>query len=36
LLVVAYGTFTVADAYTKAESDALLQSLTIADIMDSY
>jgi hypothetical protein len=26
LLVVAYGTFTVANAYTKAESDALLSS----------
>jgi hypothetical protein len=36
LLVVAYGTFNVANVYTKTESDALLQSLAITDIMGSY
>jgi hypothetical protein len=36
LNVVAFGTFNVGDAYTEAESNALLQSLTIADIMDIY
>ena len=36
LLVVAYGTFLTVDAYTIAQTDALLQNLTIADIMDQF
>jgi hypothetical protein len=36
LNVVAFGTFNVGDAYTQAQSNVLLQSLTIADIMDIY
>jgi hypothetical protein len=36
LNVVAYGAFNVADTYTIAQTDALLQSSTIADIMDIY
>ena len=36
LLIVAYGTFNVANTYTQAQTDALLQSSTIADIMDIY
>jgi hypothetical protein len=34
--VVAYGAFNVANTYTQAQTDALLQSSTIADIMDIY
>jgi hypothetical protein len=36
LNVVAYGAFNVADTYTIAQTDALVQSSTIADIMDIY
>jgi hypothetical protein len=36
LVVVAYGTFLTANTYTIAQTDALLQSSTIADIMDQY
>jgi hypothetical protein len=34
--IVAYGAFNVANTYTIAQTDALLQSSTIADIMDIY
>ena len=34
--VIAYGAFNVANTYTIAQVDALLQSSTIADIMDQY
>jgi hypothetical protein len=36
LNVIAYGAFNVADTYTIAQTDALLQSLIVADIMDIY
>jgi hypothetical protein len=36
LNVVAYGAFNVANTYTQAQVDALLQSSTIAEIMDIY
>jgi hypothetical protein len=36
LNVVAFGAFNVANTYTIAQTDALLQSLTVADIMDIY
>jgi hypothetical protein len=36
LNVVAYGAFNVADTYTIAQVDALLQSSITADIMDIY
>jgi hypothetical protein len=36
LVVVAYGAFNVANTYTQAQTDALLQSSTISDIMDIY
>jgi hypothetical protein len=36
LNVVAFGTFLTANTYTIAQTDALLQSSTIADIMDQY
>jgi hypothetical protein len=36
LVVVAYGAFNVANTYTIAQTDALMQSSTIADIMDIY
>jgi hypothetical protein len=34
--VIAYGAFNVANTYTIAQTDALIQSLTIADIMEIY
>jgi hypothetical protein len=36
LVVVAYGAFNVANTYTQAQTNALLQDLTISDIMDQY
>jgi hypothetical protein len=36
LVVVAYGTFNVSNTYTQAQTNALLQDLTISDIMDQY
>jgi hypothetical protein len=36
LVVVAYGAFNVANTYTQAQVDALMQSSTTADIMDIY
>ncbi len=34
--VVAYGAFNVANTYTQAQTNALLQDSIIADIMDTY
>jgi len=36
LVVVAYGAFNVANVYTQAQTNALLDSATVADIMDIY
>jgi hypothetical protein len=36
LVVVAYGAFNVANTYTQAQTNALVQDLTISDIMDQY
>jgi hypothetical protein len=36
VMVIAYGAFNVADTYTQAQVNALLQDSAIADIMDIY
>jgi hypothetical protein len=36
LNVIAYGSFNVANTYTIAQTDALLQNLTTSIVMDQY